>query len=294
MIIKNTLNWRNIIMIMEKTKITTGKMIRAILLALATLVLSQTLASLIGTVPVIIGAPAAIGNVIAGILYPIFTILIVKLLCKKILKISMEDCKLPKFSLKPVWCIAAIIMPCMVSAAFLLTSGHFENNAYDTLKVLEITTGAVFFYGIGTGIVEEVIFRGVIMTVLENRFNKCVAVIAPSVLFGMIHIIGRDLNLLSIVQLIIAGSIVGILFSLVTYESGNVWNSAIIHAVWNMIIIELHIGTDADEFSIYNYILETDSVLITGGEFGIEASVISILAYFIFIVVALVLMKKKK
>ena len=281
-------------MIMEKTKITTGKMIGAILLALATLVLSQTLASLIGTVPVIIGAPAAIGNVIAGILYPIFTILIVKLLCKKILKISMEDCKLPKFSLKPVWCIAAIIMPCMVSAAFLLTSGHFENNAYDTLKVLEITTGAVFFYGIGTGIVEEVIFRGVIMTVLENRFNKCVAVIAPSVLFGMIHIIGRDLNLLSIVQLIIAGSIVGILFSLVTYESGNVWNSAIIHAVWNMIIIELHIGTDADEFSIYNYILETDSVLITGGEFGIEASVISILAYFIFIVVALVLMKKKK
>lgn len=281
-------------MIMEKTKITTGKMIGAILLALATLVLSQTLASLIGTVPVIIGAPAAIGNVIAGILYPIFTILIVKLLCKKILKISMEDCKLPKFSLKPVWCIAAIIMPCMVSAAFLLTSGHFENNAYDTLKVLEITTGAVFFYGIGTGIVEEVMFRGVIMTVLENRFNKCVAVIAPSVLFGMIHIIGRDLNLLSIVQLIIAGSIVGILFSLVTYESGNVWNSAIIHAVWNMIIIELHIGTDADEFSIYNYILETDSVLITGGEFGIEASVISILAYFIFIVVALVLMKKKK
>lgn len=281
-------------MIMEKTKITTGKMIGAILLALATLVLSQTLALLIGTVPVIIGAPAAIGNVIAGILYPIFTILIVKLLCKKILKISMEDCKLPKFSLKPVWCIAAIIMPCMVSAAFLLTSGHFENNAYDTLKVLEITTGAVFFYGIGTGIVEEVIFRGVIMTVLENRFNKCVAVIAPSVLFGMIHIIGRDLNLLSIVQLIIAGSIVGILFSLVTYESGNVWNSAIIHAVWNMIIIELHIGTDADEFSIYNYILETDSVLITGGEFGIEASVISILAYFIFIVVALVLMKKKK
>ena len=281
---------------METTKISTGKMIGAILLALVTLVLSQTVASLIGTVPVLIGAPIAIGNVIMGILYPIFAILIVKLLCKKMLKISMEDCKLPKFSLKPVWCIAAIIMPCMVSATFLLTSGHFENNAYDTLKVLELTAGAVFFYGIGTGIVEEVVFRGVIMTVLEKRFNKYVAIFVPSVLFGLVHIMTRDLDLLSIVQLIIAGSIVGILFSLVTYETGNIWNSALIHAVWNMIIVGgiLHIGTGADEYSIYNYVLETDSFLITGGDFGIEASVISILAYSIFIVVALLLLKKKK
>lgn len=280
----------------KKTKPTTGKTIGSILLALVSLVVCQILASLIGTVPVMLGAPTALGNLIAGILYPVFCLMTVKILCVKFLKLSLEECKLPKFSLKPVWCIAAVIMPCIVSAVFLFTPGHFENNSYELLKILEIISGAVFFYGIGTGIVEEVIFCGVIMTALEHRFNKSVAILVPSVLFGLLHIVGRELNLLSIIQLMIAGSIVGILFSLVTYESKNVWNSAMIHAIWNMVIIGgiLNIGVSSNEFSIYNYVLETDSFLITGGDFGIEASVISIIAYVIFIVVALVRMKKKK
>lgn len=279
----------------EKTKISTGKTIRAILLALITLVIAQLLATAIGTLPVALGVPVGVGNIIAGILYPIFALLGVKFLCTKVLALSLEECKLSKFSLKPVWCITAVVMPCLVSAFFLFTSGHWENNSLEALKIFEIVTGAVFFYGIGTGIVEEVVFRGVIMTALEYRWNKYVAIIAPSVLFGFLHITG-DLSLLSIIQLIIAGSIVGILFSLVTYESKNVWNSAVIHGVWNMIIIGgiLHIGDSASEFSIYNYVLDTDSFLLTGGDFGIEASVISIGAYFIFIVVALMLMKKTK
>ena len=187
-------------------------------------------------------------------------------------------------------------MPCLVSGILLLTNGHWENNPFETIVVWEIITGAVFFYGIGTGIVEEMIFRGVIMSTLEYRFNKIAAITVPSVLFGLIHIVGRDLDFFSIIQLIIAGSIVGILFSLVTYETGNIWNNALIHAVWNMIIIGgiLNIGDTSSEYAIYNYVLDSESFLITGGDFGIEASIVAILAYAIFIGVAVLLMKKKK
>ena len=133
------------------------------------------------------------------------------------------------------------------------------------------------------------------MSALENRCNKIVAIFAPSVLFGLIHIIGNDLDLLSIIQLIIAGSVVGILFSLVTYENGNVWNSAVIHAIWNIVMIGriLQISESAEEFTIYNYVLDTDSFLITGGDFGVEASIVAILAYLVFTALAIYLMKKR-
>ena len=281
---------------LNNSKISTGKTLVGIVLAIVIMVAAQTLANIIATLPVLIGLPIAVGNVLVGILYAVFTFIGVKWLCTKRLGLSLEECKVPKFSLKPIWCIAAVVMPCMVTVILLLTNGHWENSSVDTLFAWKLITGAVFFYGIGTGIVEEMIFRGVIMRTLEERWNKKVAIIVPSVLFGLMHIITRELDFLSIIQLLIAGSIVGILFSLVTYESGSIWNAALIHAVWNMIIVGgiLNIGATPSEYAIYNYVLDSDSFLITGGDFGIEASVVAILAYAIFIGVAVLLMKKKK
>ena len=281
---------------LNNSKISTGKTLVGIVLAIVIMVAAQTLANIIATLPILIGVPIAVGNVLVGILYAVFTVIGVKWLCTKRLGFSLEECKVPKFSLKPIWCIAAVVMPCMVTVILLLTNGHWENSSVDTLFAWELITGAVFFYGIGTGIVEEIIFRGVIMRTLEERWNKKVAIIVPSVLFGLIHVITRELDFLSIIQLLIAGSIVGILFSLVTYESGSIWNAALIHAVWNMIIVGgiLNIGATPSEYAIYNYVLDSDSFLITGGDFGIEASVVAILAYAIFIGVAVLLMKQKK
>lgn len=281
---------------LKNKKMSTGKTVAGIVLAIAIMVITQIVASMVGGIPVMLGMPTAVGNILGGILYPVFALFCVKLLCTKLLDLSLEECKVTKFSLKPIWCIAAVVMPCLVSGILLLTNGHWENNPFETIVVWEIITGAVFFYGIGTGIVEEMIFRGVIMSTLEYRFNKIAAITVPSVLFGLIHIVGRDLDFFSIIQLIIAGSIVGILFSLVTYDTGNIWNNALIHAVWNMIIIGgiLNIGDTSSEYAIYNYVLDSESFLITGGDFGIEASVVAILAYAIFIGVAVLLMKKKK
>ena len=60
-------------------------------------------------------------------------------------------------------------------------------------------TGGVFYYGLAAGIVEEVIFRGVILGCLERRWNREIAVLVPSVLFGLVHRIGASLDLPSTV-----------------------------------------------------------------------------------------------
>ncbi len=279
----------------KQIKFTNMQTIVTIIIAIVVLVISQLVSMFIGNLPVILGLPIATGNVLAGILYPVFTLLGVSVLCKNILKSSLDEFKITTFRLKPIWCIVAFALPVMVSIILLFIPGRWEINSINMTDKWAIITGAILYFGLATGIVEEVIFRGVIMSALEYRFNRWVAIIVPSVLFGVLHIIGNNLDFLSVIQLLVAGSIVGILFSMVTYESGSIWCSALIHGVWNMIMIGgiLQIGTNTDETSIFNYVLDTKSFLITGGDFGIEASIISVACYLIFIILALFLIRKK-
>ena len=75
----------------------------------------------------------------------------------------------------------------------------------------------------------------------------------------------------------------GIMFSMIAIESDSVWNSGIVHAIWNIIMIGggLAIGQKADQFSVMTYVLDAKSFAVTGGEFGMEASVISLVVYII-------------
>lgn len=280
----------------SKKQLSTLQAIIGILFSIVILVIAQLLAFSISEIPLRLGIPSSLCNIIAGILYVALTLFGVNILSNKVLKVSLLELRIPKFSLKGIWVIAAVLMPMIVLILSVITGGHWKINLFGTETTLEIITSAIVFYGLAAGVVEEVVFRGVIMGCLERRFNIWIAVIIPSILFGVVHIIGNELDFLSVIQLLIAGSIVGILFSLVAYESNSIWNNAMIHAVWNMVIIGgiLHIGSEADGNSILNFVLKNKSFLISGGDFGIEASVISILAYLIFIILAIVLLKKKE
>lgn len=68
------------------------------------------------------------------------------------------------------------------------------------------------------------------------------------------------------------------------------------HGIWNIFMCTgtLNIGTEYAPDSIFNYVLDTKSFLITGGDFGIEASVISVLVYILFSVLALILIKRNR
>ena len=72
---------------------------------------------------------------------------------------------------------------------------------------------------------------------------------------------------------LLAGTMVGIMFSMIALESGSVWNSGIVHAIWNIVIIGggLSINQTADENSVMTYVLKSKSFAFTGGEFGIES-----------------------
>lgn len=254
--------------IFDMQKINNSKMMRGTLLSVAALIAAQTLALVISDLLVTVGVNTAICNVTTGFLYVGFAWMMIKLLCEKNLEMPMSEMRIPQIRLKKVRIISAVLMPfCVVFLSFL-SGGEWVKNTFDLETEAEIITSAVFFYGFGAGIVEEIVFRGMIMGCLEKRFNTKAAIIIPSVLFGAVHVIGNDLSPTNMVQVLISGSVVGILFSMISYESGSVWNSAVVHAFWNMTvgIGIIHIGADADKSSIFNFILRNKSFLLTGSD----------------------------
>ena len=264
------------------------------LLALVILAAAQLGAQLLASLPLMVGAPVWLGNVLAGVLYAALGVAGLLLLCGQGLRVTPEECRLAPVRLRPVWAASAVLMPALAAGALLCQPGHWQAGSAEDAAA--VAAGAVFFFGAGTGIVEEAVFRGVLMTAVERRWNKTAAVLGPSLAFALLHVLGRELSFAGILQLLAAGTAVGVLFSLVAYESGTVWCGAAMHAVWNMVMIGgvLHIGPEPDGYALLNYVLDSASPLVTGGDFGVEASLPSIAVYLGFSALALVRLKRSK
>lgn len=82
--------------------------------------------------------------------------------------------------------------------------------------------------------------------------------------------------------------------SMIAMESDSVWNSGIVHSIWNIIILGggLSISEKTNEHSVMTYVLDSNSFAITGGEFGMEASVIALIGYIVVTLVAFVMIKR--
>ena len=209
----------------------------------------------------------------------------------------MADYGFAKIGLKFKWCLIAIVLPLIVTGVYLLFfQGKFVPSDMNGNQIFTTLSAGIAFTGIAAGFVEEMVFRGVILNLLKERWNIWIAVIVPSVLFGLVHVIGMDFSLGSCLLVILAGTMVGIMFSLIEIESGSVWNNGLVHAIWNIVIIGggLSIGEEADSYSVLSYVLDSKAFAITGGEFGVESSVIALIAYIVVAVFAFVMIKKKR
>lgn len=271
--------------------LSTWKAILAIFLGIAILIFAQGTSGLVKLLPL----PEGITNVIFGCLYVSFTYLLIKLLCTKVLHTTMADCRITKPKVNPYWIACAIILPVGVSAILLGTPGNLVNNHLTVGQISNVVVFALFVVGLGAGVVEEMVFRGVIMTALERRWGKPIAILVPSVIFGLGHAIGANMNILDLLLLFVAGTSVGIMFSLIVYQSGSIWPSAVMHGIWNVMMIGgiLDINAEYNADAIFSYELSSDSFFLTGGAFGVEASIIAVCGYISVIFLTLFLLKRK-
>jgi membrane protease YdiL (CAAX protease family) len=247
--------------------------------------------------------PLLITVVIRPLLRIAVLLLLTCLYILKVLKLPLGDFRIRRPRGIAVWLLCAIALPSAVSAFFIvLTPGVFTVSNPSTPEIVRILLWAVFSLCLTAGITEELLFRGLIMGLLEKRWNKAIAIIVPSVLFGLLHISNMKApSIVDIGTLVIAGTAVGVMFSLIALHSNSIWASAVVHGIWNLVIIGgiLEIsGKPSSVYTsmpaIYTYTLTTNSTLITGGAFGIEASLPAIIGYGLVIVLALALLKKQQ
>lgn len=147
----------------------------------------------------------------------------------------MADYGFAKIGLKFKWCLIAIVLPLIVTGVYLLFfQGKFVPSDMNGNQIFTTLSAGIAFTGIAAGFVEEMVFRGVILNLLKERWN--------------IVIIGGGLS----------------------------------------------IGEEADSYSVLSYVLDSKAFAITGGEFGVESSVIALIAYIVVAVFAFVMIKKKR
>ncbi|MTD42271.1 CPBP family intramembrane metalloprotease [Erwinia sp. CPCC 100877] len=236
-------------------------------------------------------------QVLTGATYVGLAYVLLKLLMEKWTGISLPDLMIDRFHLKPGWGLIALMLPLAVIGCFvLLMDGTFSVNHFSTADTVRTIISAVFLTGIATGIVEEMIFRGVIMNVIERKSNKLVAIILPSFLFSSVHLLNGALNMQSTLLLLLGGTLAGMMFSLMAYCYQSIWASAVLHAVWNIFMIGgiLSIRVKQSTFSLASYVLRSRSLLLTGGEFGVEVSLFAMIGYVLVIVYLIYLYKKKQ
>ena len=145
--------------------------------------------------------------------------------------------------------------------AFRITEAHFYG--------FEIVSILMYYFVVA--VFEELMFRGVLFRLIDDRWNTAAALIVSAAVFGAVHLANPGATLWSTAAIAIeAGLLLGVAYKC----SGNLWLPIGIHWAWNFIqgpVLGFAVSGNETPFKIFSTIV-TGSDWVTGGIFGAEAS----------------------
>ena len=129
---------------------------------------------------------------------------------------------------------------------------------------------------LSAAVFEELLFRGVLFRIVEEWLGSWISLVVSSMVFGLVHLMNPTATLTGAIFIAVeAGILLGAAYML----TRRLWMSMGFHAAWNYtqsgIFSGVVSGGDADPGLIKDTI--TGPALLTGGQFGLEASVIAAL-----------------
>lgn len=147
---------------------------------------------------------------------------------------------------------------------------RIEGFRNDTVGILD-----AFFMFLLVGIGEEIMFRGVLFRWIDEKFGFAAALIVSALVFGFVHIANPGATWWSSIAIAVeAGLMLGAAYK----YSGTLWLPIGIHWAWNFSqgnIFGFEVsGGDAGATLIIPYVDGPE--LLTGGDFGAEASIIAV------------------
>jgi len=118
---------------------------------------------------------------------------------------------------------------------------------------------------------EELVFRGFILGRLLNQTKPLIALLASSIIFALFHINNPEVTLLASINIFLGGILLGITYC----YNRNIWFGFALHYSWNLVQGPI-LGIPVSGL-ILPSIIATEikgPELITGGQFGLEGSLI--------------------
>lgn len=146
--------------------------------------------------------------------------------------------------------------------------------------------------GITSAIIEEIIFRGVIFRIPEEKLGSYISLLISALIFGAIHISNPNSSLGSGTGLVIQA---GLLLGVAYIYARNLWFPIAIHFAWNFTQSAIF-GASVSGNTISKTLIVSrveGANWFTGGQFGPEGSVQATIFCFIATVILLVLSHKK-
>jgi len=119
---------------------------------------------------------------------------------------------------------------------------------------------------------EEIGFRGIIFNILKDHYGNIFAILITSIIFTFFHLNNPYINLIAIINIFCGG----LLFGFIVDRTGSIWNSILVHFLWN-IITSLFLGSKVSGFNSINLIkFEIHSFqFLFGNDFGFESSLLA-------------------
>lgn len=188
------------------------------------------------------------------------------------------------------WAVSVVNFLAIIVCLFLCGCYHIVNVEFEVAS--QLSWLSLFLL---VGVVEEVIFRGILFRLIADKWNIAVGLTTSSLLFGLAHLGNPGATLWAALAIALAS---GWLFGMAYAYHQTIWVPVGMHWAWNYLeggVFGCAVsGTPLDYRPlIAPKISGTD--LLSGGAFGPEASIICVaIGIGISIVYTVLYIKKKK
>lgn len=168
----------------------------------------------------------------------------------------------------------------------------YLNGSYSVISINPVSFILIPFALMFTvAIIEEILVRGIIFRIMEEKLGSYVSLTISSVLFGVLHLANPHSTLISSICITTAGFLMGAAF----IYSRNLWMPIALHFAWNFtqsgIFGAITSGNDKTKSLLEAKIQGPE--FITGGAFGPEGSIQAIAFCAIGTIIMLILSRKQ-
>lgn len=231
------------------------------------------------------------GRLLAFVLQIFSEILCLYLYTKYVMKCNLGYIYIKRPGPQKLWCIVAVLLPLAIILFYIMfVPGDLERDVYTRQEMIGFIISGTLMAGVLPGIAEEMLFRGLMMRSIEEALGKRTAVILSAVLFAAAHFGHIDVfTFKKFVILMFSITVIGVAFALITYQTGSIWSTVVIHAMYNIFGGDnalFYITTEKKFPEIFTYIIHTDNWIFAGiqGSDDMETALPAIIG-FIFVLI---------